>query len=133
MALAALGVGPGDEVVVPAFTWLPPPRTWCLHCGATPVLCDVDLDTFNLDPADMEARITERTRALLPVHLFGLPADMDAVRAMAARRGLAVRRGRRLRSRRPVRRPRTSARSATSAPSASTRARRSLAPARAVW
>lgn len=89
MALTALGVGRGDEVLVPAFTWVASANA-VMYCGATPVLCDISLDTFNLDPADMAARVTGRTRALMPVHLFGLPADMEAVTHLAKTRGLKV-------------------------------------------
>ncbi len=89
LALAALGIGPGDEVIVPAFTWVASANV-VLYCGATPVLCDVDADTFNVDLADLEARITPRTKALLPVHLFGLPVDMGPLLELARRHGLAV-------------------------------------------
>lgn len=80
LALAALGVGPGDEVIVPAFTWVATANV-VLYCGATPVLADVDPATFNLDVVDALARMTERTKAIIPVHLFGLCADIDALRA----------------------------------------------------
>ena len=89
LALAALGIGPGDEVIVPAFTWVASANV-VLYCGATPVLCDVELDTFNVDLADLERRITPRTKALLPVHLFGLPVDMGPLLALAKRHELAV-------------------------------------------
>jgi perosamine synthetase len=89
MGLAAAGVGPGDEVLVPAFTWVASANA-VLYCGATPVLCDVSLDTFNVDLDDLEARLTTRTRAVVPVHLFGLPADMVRLMPWARRRGLAV-------------------------------------------
>jgi dTDP-4-amino-4,6-dideoxygalactose transaminase len=89
LAIAALGAGPGDEVVVPAFTWVATANA-VAYTGATPVFCDVSLDTFNLDPEAMAAAVTERTVGLLPVHLFGLAADMTAVAAVAARHGLWV-------------------------------------------
>lgn len=89
LALAALGVGPGDEVIVPSFTWVATANA-ALYCGATPVLVDIDPITFNVDPEAMAAAISPRTRALVPVHLFGLPADMDAVMALAEKHGLAV-------------------------------------------
>lgn len=89
LALAALGVGPGDEVIVPAFTWVATANA-AIYCGATPVLVDIDLPTFALDPAAVEAAITARTRAVVPVHLFGLAADMDALVALAERRGLSL-------------------------------------------
>jgi perosamine synthetase len=82
LALVALGIGPGDEVVVPAFTWVATANV-ALYCGATPVFVDVDPHTFNLDPEDLKKRITPRTRCIIVVHLFGLCADMDAVRAVA--------------------------------------------------
>ncbi|MBV8159821.1 MAG: DegT/DnrJ/EryC1/StrS family aminotransferase [Acidimicrobiia bacterium] len=79
LALAALGIGDGDEVIVPAFTWVATANA-VLYCGATPVFVDVDTDTYNLDPAQLERALTARTRAVIPVHLFGLCADMDAIR-----------------------------------------------------
>jgi perosamine synthetase len=87
VAVAGLGAGPGDEVVVPAFTWIATANA-VAYTGATPVFCDVSLDTFNLDPAAMAAAVTERTVGLLPVHLFGLAADMAAVEAIARRHSL---------------------------------------------
>ena len=82
LALVALGVGPGDEVVVPAFTWVSTANV-VLHCGAKVVFCDVATSTFNLDPAKLAACLTSRTKAIMVVHLFGLCADMDAIRAIA--------------------------------------------------
>ena len=81
LILAAMGIGPGDEVVVPAFTWVATANV-VLYCGATPVFADVSRDTYNLDPADVVRRVTPRTRAVIVVHLFGLCADMDALRAV---------------------------------------------------
>jgi perosamine synthetase len=81
LALAALGVGRGDEVVVPAFTWVATANV-VLYCGATPVFVDVDPRTYNLDPQDLAGRLSERTRVVLPVHLFGLCADIDAIRSV---------------------------------------------------
>jgi len=81
LALAALGIGPGDEVIVPAFTWVATANV-VIYCGATPVFVDVDRVTFNLDPRDLAKRVTPRTKAVIPVHLFGLCADIDAVRAV---------------------------------------------------
>lgn len=80
LALASLGIGPGDEVIVPAFTWVATANA-VLYCGATPVFADVDRTTFNIDPAHLAARVTSRTRAVIPVHLFGLCADISAIRA----------------------------------------------------
>lgn len=82
LALVVLDVGPGDEVIVPAFTWVSTANV-VLYCGATPVFVDVDPNTFNLDPLDLKKRITSRTKAIIPVHLFGLCADMDAIREVA--------------------------------------------------
>jgi dTDP-4-amino-4,6-dideoxygalactose transaminase len=81
LALTALEVGPGDEVIVPAFTWVATANV-VLYCGATPVFADVDPRTYNLDPEDLAARLSDRTRVVIPVHLFGLCADMDAIRAV---------------------------------------------------
>jgi len=89
LSLAALGIGPGDEVVVPSFTWVASANV-VAHMGGTPVLCDIDLDTFNVDPASMASKITPRTKALLPVHVFGLSADMEAVLDLAQAHDLAV-------------------------------------------
>ena len=89
LALRAMGVGPGDEVIVPSNTYI---ATWLavLHCGARPVAVEPDPRTHNLDPARIPAAITGHTRAILPVHLYGLPCDLDAIHAIAASHGLAV-------------------------------------------
>ncbi|HWD64208.1 MAG TPA: DegT/DnrJ/EryC1/StrS family aminotransferase [Solirubrobacteraceae bacterium] len=87
--IAALGISPGDEVVVPAHTYIST-AVAVAHHGAVPVFCDIDERTFNIDPARIEERITNRTRAIMPVHLDGLPADMDEIQAIADRHGLAV-------------------------------------------
>ncbi len=79
LALAALGIGPGDEVIVPAFTWVATANV-VVYCGATPVLADVDPVTNNICPRDLAKRVTSRTKAVIPVHLFGLCANMDAIR-----------------------------------------------------
>ena len=89
LGLAAMGIGPGDEVIVPSFTWVASANV-VAHCGATPVLCDVDLKTFNIDPEDIEHRITDRTKGIMPVHLFGLPADMGPILDIAQRHNLFV-------------------------------------------
>lgn len=81
LALAALGVGEGDEVIVPAFTWVATANV-VLYCGATPIFCDVDTETFNIKLEDISSKITERTKAIIPVHLFGLCVDIDAIRAI---------------------------------------------------
>lgn len=80
LALAAMGIGPGDEVIVPAFTWIATANA-VLYCGATPILVDVDLKTYNIDVARVKEKINSRTKAIIPVHLFGLCADIDALRA----------------------------------------------------
>jgi perosamine synthetase len=85
LALAALGIGRGDEVIVPAFTWVSTANC-AVYCGATPVLSDVDRETFNLDLTDVARRITPRTRAVIAVHLFGLCADIDALRRILPER-----------------------------------------------
>lgn len=89
IAVAALEVKPGDEVIVPAFTWISTANV-VEAVGAKPVFCDVDLSTFNVDAAAIEPLITERTVGLLPVHLFGLPAPIDDVLALARKHGLWV-------------------------------------------
>jgi len=89
LALYASGVGPGDEVIVPSLSFIATANAvW--HCGATPVFADVDPRTCNLDPADVERRLTTRTKAVMPVHQVGLPADMDAFLDLAERHGLAL-------------------------------------------
>ena len=82
LSLAALNIGPGDEVIVPAFTWVATANVVVMQ-GAKVVFCDIDLDTFNLDPAQLANCITRDTRAIIPVHLFGLCADMNPIRAVA--------------------------------------------------
>jgi dTDP-4-amino-4,6-dideoxygalactose transaminase len=89
LALVAAGVGPGDEVIVPAHTFI---ATWLAvtHCGAIPVPVDVDAATFNMDPSRLEAALTPRTRVVVPVHLYGLPADLDAILTLCTERGITV-------------------------------------------
>jgi dTDP-4-amino-4,6-dideoxygalactose transaminase len=87
--MAALGIGPGDEVIVPAFTWIATAN--CVeYVGARPVFVDIDLRTFNLDVAQIESKITRRTKAIIPVHLFGLVADMEPIMEIARRHRLHV-------------------------------------------
>lgn len=89
LALMALGIGPGDEVLVPTFTFFA--TAGCVsRTGATPVFVDADPETFNIDVAKAADKITPRTRAIIPVHLFGQCADMDAVMALAAEHSLFV-------------------------------------------
>jgi perosamine synthetase len=85
----AVGIGPGDEVVVPSLTFISS-ATSVLHVGATPVFADVQPDTFNIDPTDVARRITRRTKAILAVHYGGQPADMDELRALAHAAGVAL-------------------------------------------
>ena len=85
----ALRIGPGDEVIVPSLTFISS-ATSILHVGATPVFCDVDAETFNLDPIDVATRITPRTKAILAVHYGGMPAAMDELRAIAEDAGVAL-------------------------------------------
>lgn len=89
VVVAALGLGAGDEVIVPAFTWISTANV-VEYQGAKPVFVDVDLATYNLDPAGLEDAITARTVGIIPVHLFGLAADMDAVLGVARRHSLWV-------------------------------------------
>lgn len=89
LALHALGIGPGDEVIVPPFTFFASVSS-VVRVGATPVLADIDPVTFNIDPAAVEARITPRTRAVMPVHLFGQCCDMDALGRIAEEHKLYV-------------------------------------------
>ena len=89
LALAALEIGPGDEVIVPSFTFAATANSVALT-GATPVFADIDPDTFNLDPDAVAAAITPRTVAIMPVHLYGQPADMRRLRELAERSGLAI-------------------------------------------
>jgi dTDP-4-amino-4,6-dideoxygalactose transaminase len=89
LALLAAGVGPGSEVVVPAFTIHVDAEVVSL-LGAEPRFAEIDPLTFNLDPARLAEQVTGRTRAVIVTHLYGLPADMDGIRAVAAPRGLAV-------------------------------------------
>lgn len=89
LVLMALGIGPGDEVIVPSHGYI---ATWLAvtHAGAKPVPCEPDAQTYNLDPARLEACLTARTKVILPIHLYGQTADMDAINAIAAKHGLFV-------------------------------------------
>jgi dTDP-4-amino-4,6-dideoxygalactose transaminase len=89
LCTTALGLGPGDEVVVPAFTWITSANA-IEYTGAQATFADVSLETYNVEPSSLEAAITPRTRAIIAVHLFGLSAEMDEIRAIADRHGLAV-------------------------------------------
>ena len=89
LALLGIGCGPGDEVIVPTLTYIASANA-VTYCGATPVFVDVDPRTFNLDPVQVESRITPRTKAIMAVHLYGHPADMDPLAELAARHDLAL-------------------------------------------
>lgn len=89
IALMALGVGPGDEVITPGFTYIATAEAAAV-LGAKPVYVDIDPRTFNLDPALLEAAITSRTKAIIPVSLYGQCADYDAINAIAAKHGIVV-------------------------------------------
>ncbi len=89
VSLLSLGIGPGDEVIVPSFTFAATANAVVI-CGASPIFVDIDPDTFCMDPAAAAAAISGRTAALMPVHLYGHPADSDALVALAERHGLAL-------------------------------------------
>ncbi len=89
LSLKGLGVGPGDEVVVPDFTFFATASTAAL-AGATPVLVDIDLDTYTIDVGDVERVLTERTKIVVPVHLYGHPADMDQLLSLSRERGVLI-------------------------------------------
>jgi perosamine synthetase len=82
LILSALEIGPGDEVILPAFTWIATANV-VMYCGATPIFADILPDTFNLDPDQVKAKINARTRAIIPVHLFGLCAEMSQLKEIA--------------------------------------------------
>jgi perosamine synthetase len=89
LVLHAWGIGPGDEVIVPSLTFIASVNV-IRHVGATPVFAEIDAATFNIDPADVARRITERTRVIMPVDQLGLPCDIDAITSLAERHGLRV-------------------------------------------
>ena len=89
MALWAAGIGNGDEVLVPAYTFLAGALS-VLHQGAVPIFVDIQPDSYNMDPSQIEKRITPKTKAIIPVHLGGLPADMDEINTIAKKHGLVV-------------------------------------------
>jgi len=89
IAIRALNIGPGDEVIMPAFTIISPAQS-VVTAGATPVLVDSDLDTWNMNAGQIEAKITSRTKAIMVVHIYGLPVDMDPVLALAKKYKLKI-------------------------------------------
>lgn len=89
VALAALGIGPGDEVIVPTMTFAATANV-VIHLGARPIFVDVAADTLNMDPAAVETAVTPRTKAIIPVHLYGHPCDMEALQAIATKHGLRI-------------------------------------------
>src|SRR5262245_44249512 len=89
LAVAALGIGPGDEVVLPTFTIIACAAA-IVRAGATPVVVDSEPLTWNIDPAQIEAKITSRTKAIMVVHIYGLPVDMDRVIDIARRHELKI-------------------------------------------
>lgn len=89
LSLYALGLKPDDEVIIPAFTWISTANV-IEHMRANVVFCDINLDTFNIDENQIEKKITSKTRAIIPVHLFGLPANMSAIKEIANRYNLFV-------------------------------------------
>jgi perosamine synthetase len=89
LALATIGVGPGDEVIVPSFTFIASANA-ILYTGATVVFCEIDPRTFNADPADIEKRITKKTKAIMPVDQIGLGCDIDAINGIAKRHSVDV-------------------------------------------
>lgn len=89
LGLLACGIGPGDEVLVPSFTFAATANS-VAACGATPVFVDIEPDYFNMDPQDAAAKITERTKAIMPVHLYGHPYNVDAFKALCEKHNLML-------------------------------------------
>lgn len=89
LAQLALGIGPGDEVIVPDFTFVSTAST-VVHCSATPVLADINPQTLNIDPASIEEKITKKTKAIIPVHIYGNPAPMKEIMEIAQKHDLLV-------------------------------------------
>jgi perosamine synthetase len=89
LSLAALGLQPGDEVIVPAFTWIATANV-VEHLGGKVVFCDIDLNTFNIDTKQIISKLTPKTKAIIPVHLFGLAAEMSEIKKIAEKHGLWV-------------------------------------------
>src|SRR3989338_3808933 len=89
LALAALNIGPGDEVIMPSFT-IASTAFAVMYCGARPVFVDSESDTWNINPDKIQIKITQKTKAILPVHIYGHPCDMSAIMKLANRYGLSV-------------------------------------------
>src|SRR3984957_11751311 len=89
LALVALDLTAGDEVIIPTVTYIATANA-VRYCGATPVLVDVHAETMNIDPADIERKITSRTKGIIPVHLYGHPAEMETINAIAQKHNLWV-------------------------------------------
>src|SRR5215469_16866975 len=89
VAVAAAGIGPGDEVIVPAAAYISAASV-VVQQGAVPVVCDIEESSCTMDPERLEAHVTPRTRAIIPVHFWGCPSDMDALAGVAARHDLIV-------------------------------------------
>ena len=89
LVLLAMGVGPGDEVITVPSTFMATAEA-ITYCGARPVFVDIDEQTYTMDPAALEKAVTPKTKAIIPVHLFGQTADMDPILKFALQRGLAV-------------------------------------------
>lgn len=89
VALDSIGITKGDEVIVPAFSWVATANA-VEYCGATPVFCDINLRSFNIDTSKIESLLTSKTKAIIPVHLFGLPADIDSIKSIASKYDLKI-------------------------------------------
>ena len=89
LSLFAMGIGEGEEVILPSFTFVATANA-IEYTGATPVFCDIDLKTFNIDVEQIRKKVTEKTKAIIPVHLFGLSADMKPILEIAKQYGLKV-------------------------------------------
>jgi len=89
LAIKALGIGPGDEVITTPFTFVATVEAICYH-GATPVFVDIDAKTFNIDPKKIEEKITKKTKAIIPVHLYGQPANMEEITKIAKKHNLFI-------------------------------------------
>ena len=89
LSLVALGIGPNDEVIVPAFTWISSANV-VEHVNAKVIFCDIDIENFNIDVKKIESKITSKTKAIIPVHLFGLAVDMTSIKLIAKKHNLKI-------------------------------------------